>query len=399
MDDASPPDDDDNRSLPKLLTIIVTTSPIKSNPSTEVLEKTFNTFKFGGFEFAYKCKKVIICDGCRVLEEQQDEDLKTAEDKTGEVGKGTSVPKVSRKHANFKQALRRGIVTVGQAKNYESFKSALKDICRKANVNVKNSYPSPFQNTRVVELNERHGYGFALRHALRNEVSTPFVCVIQHDRTFMRTTPIEPVVQTMLDNKSFIKYVGMNMKSNLMYRDIYLSKYGKTACDELCKLVISPPQLALDSCIYGPEGSSIKNMQFQSESVKRNAYALAQTYKGTVQFLSNVEMTSKSEQKSGKHQLTLTPILFWYDNTHICETAHYRDFIFNPKEKHVKRGGFVEDKLSPVIFRHVEKLGLQQAHSKFGCYVLDDHSGFFFTGHLDGGSYMTVEEKQKLDIN
>ena len=62
----------------------------------------------------------------------------------------------------------------------------------------------------------------------------------------------------------------------------------------------------------------------------------------------------------------------------------------------VARGGFVEDKLSPVIKRTTERLGLMEGHSRFGCYILDDHSGFYFTGHLDGGSYVTDKEKSAL---
>ena len=64
-------------------------------------------------------------------------------------------------------------------------------------------------NCRVVELEERMGYGFALKHALYHEVSTPYVCVIQHDRTFMRTTPMDDVVRAMLNKRNGdIKYVG-----------------------------------------------------------------------------------------------------------------------------------------------------------------------------------------------
>jgi hypothetical protein len=47
--------------LPDLLTIVVTTSPIRSNPSTELLEKAMDTFAFGGTEFSYRCRKVIVC--------------------------------------------------------------------------------------------------------------------------------------------------------------------------------------------------------------------------------------------------------------------------------------------------------------------------------------------------
>jgi hypothetical protein len=48
-----------------------------------------------------------------------------------------------------------------------------------------------------------------------------------------------------------------------------------------------------------------------------------------------------------------------------------------------------------VIAKAVERLGLADGHARFGCYLLDDHSGFFFTGHLDGGSYISRAEKER----
>lgn len=77
--------------LAELLTIIVTTSPIRSNPSTELLERTFDTFQFAGSEFAYDCPKVIVCDGCRVLEEDAGENTDSDEKKDDDP------PKITRK--------------------------------------------------------------------------------------------------------------------------------------------------------------------------------------------------------------------------------------------------------------------------------------------------------------
>ena len=86
----------------------------------------------------------------------------------------------------------------------------------------------PFRNAKVVELDERHGYGFALRHALRHCLDTPYVCVIQHDRTFMRPTPIKETIHAMEnDPEQRIKYVGISMRSNLMSYDIFAGKYGR----------------------------------------------------------------------------------------------------------------------------------------------------------------------------
>ena len=284
----------------------------------------------------------------------------------------------------------------------EEFKAALRQVCDDAN-NSSTISPSPFRNAEVVELPTRHGYGFALRHALRHCVDTPYVCVIQHDRTFMGTTPMRSVVHAMMNNPDQIKYVGCSMRSNLMYRDIFLGKYGKSAHRDLAKLVLRPPELRLDPTLYGPAvpvesiqvyGPHVNNI----DKLQKNLQALAVNYRKSNQNKTSSEGPSGTGS-DGKHQLTLTPTLFWYDNTHIVETAHYRDFVFNEKYRMVARGGFVEDKLSPVITRSVERLGLKDGHAKFGCYLLDDHSGLFFTGHLDGGAFITSSERGQMLSN
>lgn len=112
-----------DKKLEELLTIVVTTSPIKSNPSTEVLEKTFATFHHGGDDFAFSCPKVIVCDGCRIMSADNN---------------------VSKKYSNAKQSLRNGIATNDQAENYSKFKIALKNICKEAEKDL----TSPFHNTR-----------------------------------------------------------------------------------------------------------------------------------------------------------------------------------------------------------------------------------------------------------
>ena len=433
--------------LSQLLTIIVTTSPIRSNPSTEMLQQTFDTFLYGGTEFAYECPKVIICDGCRVYDKQTSDELRSNNDheekKQDESGGETTMTyssngtinnsnmplgkehRVSRKHSNIKQKLRNGITTIDQAKNYTEFKCRLHKLCQDANNNnttnndnnnncdssssTTKKKKSPFNNTKVVELQERHGYGFALRHALYHCVQTPYVCVIQHDRTFMRQTPIKQVVQAMeSDPEQRVKYVGMSMRSNLMYHDIFSGKYGRRAVDEFQRMILRPRELYIGNNVYGMDGTSVEDM-LRSMSTKRQSVlrSLKETYKGSHQYITYDEQSKHLQEgvsqegqqqtinKDGYHQLTLTPTLFWYDNTHIVQTSHYRDFIFNPRYKMVARGGFVEDKLSPCLVRSCERLGLYDGHAKFGCYLLDDHSGVPLTGHLDGGSFKSSEDWYK----
>lgn len=354
--------------LEDALTVIVTTSPIKSNPSTELLERVFQTFLHGGSDFAYKCRKVIVCDGCR----QRDET-------------------VTKRHTSAKQAMRNGIVDQLQFEKYTEFKKRLRSLCASA------TEDSPFSNSFVEELDSRHGYGFALRHALRKCVSTPYVIVIQHDRTFMRSTPILDTVKAMWYNQQ-IKYVGMSMRSNLLYRDVFVSKYGKSYMEAMKSCILKPEELQLDGDKYGPEGATIEKMDYGGQpKLRDNILALAETYRGSQSNTDHQEWLGANPIPPGKTQLSLTPTFFWYDNVHICETSHYRDFVFHPSYKMVARGGFVEDKLSPVIVKSVERLGLVKGHERFGCYLLDDHSGKFFTGHLDGGSYWTKETRLEFE--
>lgn len=380
--------------LSDLLTIIVTTSPIKSNPSTELLERTFDTFLHAGADFAYECRKVIVCDGCRVLDDGGggDEEKKDSEQEVGSERARKKDRKVSRKHNNTKQALRNGIATHTQLEAYQGFKENLRRLCAKANDPdaEKTDTPTPFRHAEVVSLPERHGYGFALRHALRNCVETPYVCVIQHDRTFMRPTPLREVVHCMA-NDDRINYVGLSMRSNLMYRDIFLSKYGRKAHEELESMLRHPPELLLDPTVYGPGGAHADTGNISTADRLR-----IDRYFKSNQHRSFMEHRPEEGGGSVRHQLTLTPTLFWYDNTHVVNTEHYRDFVFNKRFKMVARGGFVEDKLSPVIIRNVERLGLVKGHARFGSYLLDDHSGHFFTGHLDGGSFLTRAEKAQF---
>lgn len=197
-----------------------------------------------------------------------------------------------------------------------------------------------------------------------------------------------------------------------MYRDIFYTKYGKAYIDDMSDMVRHPPELLVDQTEYGPNSRSTAAMSEScSPKVWKSVQSVATAYESSNHNLfyqewlkrKNERASSEGEEQNQstdgngndkKHQMTLTPTLFWYDNVHVCETAHYRDFVFHPSYKMVARGGFVEDKLSPVMIRTCERLGLKDGHSRFGCFLLDDHSGYFFTGHLDGGSYLTPDQKK-----
>jgi len=65
--------------------------------------------------------------------------------------------------------------------------------------------------------------------------------------------------------------------------------------------------------------------------------------------------------------------------------------------KLVARGGFVEDKLSQKLVSDVREKGFKDGWEEYGCYLVDDHAGVPFTGHIDGGNFLTEEAKLVAD--
>lgn len=150
-------------------------------------------------------------------------------------------------------------------------------------------------------------------------------------------------------NKSiftFFKYVGFSMRSNLSYRDIFLHKYGKSYREEFDEMILRPPELLVDMMEYGPSSRSMDNMKqcSCSDQVWKSIVAVSNAYQSSNQRLCQLKWLEKNPPPQGMHQMSLTPTLFWYDNIHICETAHYRGFIFDPSYKMVARGGELDRK-------------------------------------------------------
>ena len=125
--------------LASRLTVVITTSPANDHPRTELLEQVLGSFHY--VEGLASCRTIVVCDGYKVA-----------------------------KSCNF----RGGKVDEVRRSNYEGYKRSLR-----AKIASKE-----WESIELLELQEHFGFGFAVREAL-TLVSTEYVCVIQHDRTFM----------------------------------------------------------------------------------------------------------------------------------------------------------------------------------------------------------------------
>jgi len=78
---------------------------------------------------------------------------------------------------------------------------------------------------QVLELDTRHGFGFAVRAAL-DYVQTPYVVVMQHDRPFTRIANVPRVLDAMESQAARFKYVGFPTSTTIGHQYHVLSKYG-----------------------------------------------------------------------------------------------------------------------------------------------------------------------------
>jgi len=145
---------EEEKVLCEKLTIITTTSPIPSHPSTEMLERTqkslFIVPAFRG------CKKIIVFDG---------------------------IPSFQK----------------GWLENYEGYKQGVMRLLEE------NPY---FQNTTLLMLDQYYHLALSLREAMRL-VDTPFVFVHQHDFELIKSFDIVHLIESMEANP-IIKHVRLN---------------------------------------------------------------------------------------------------------------------------------------------------------------------------------------------
>ena len=164
------------------MTVIITTSPVPSNPSTDMIEAMMGSFSIiSGLKY---CRKIIVCDGYKT--------------------------------SSAKSKPRRGIVTEEDALCYEEYVARLQTLSRRGE--------GVFSNSVCIALNDRQGFSFAVKAAIAH-VTTPFVMIKQHDHIFVRKFDLEAVLNCMSKHND-VKYVGVMSGATLNYPAVVKSKYN-----------------------------------------------------------------------------------------------------------------------------------------------------------------------------
>lgn len=173
----------------KDVTVLITTSPVPSNPSTEMLERILSSFSL--VPGLAKARRILVCDGCKVVK-----------------------PGQKRNH-------KAGKVNLDDADRYSEFIANV----RQSSLELEEETLNPFAELEILVLEERLGFGYAVRRALA-EVTTPYVLVVQHDQEFIVGFDLEAVIQCMDLNPESVKYIGFCSVSTLNYDHMVRSKFG-----------------------------------------------------------------------------------------------------------------------------------------------------------------------------
>jgi len=279
----------------RAISVILTTSPLPSCPSTAVIEYTLQTMaKFA--PALVSVPLIVTCDGTKVSSENK---------------------------------YRRGEITEDRAKAYKGYKDNLRTLSA--------SQKGVWQNSKIVELTTRNGFGFAVKEGLKY-VTTPLVLVLQHDRTFMRDFDLLAVCKAV-SRREDMNYVLLQTSSTLNYSNLIptlLNKNGNKAITS---------------------GAEVKHrVEFGSK------------------FLPNVQ---------------------WFDSTHICKTKWYKKFVFDRRKRLVSRGGFIECTFGQIQLADFREKGLK-AVNYWGTWLLDDLQERC-VGHVNGRRALTLAQKKDIE--
>jgi hypothetical protein len=143
------------------LSIIITTSPIRLNPSTKIIEKIFDNFRY--IDGLNDCIKIIICDGYNI----------------------DDIPKY-----------KSGVITNDEAERYLKYISNLNKL-------IENNI---LKNTKLIIRETRYGFANNVQYAL-DLITTKYVLIYQHDWLFVRSININHILD-IIDSRNDIKYVS-----------------------------------------------------------------------------------------------------------------------------------------------------------------------------------------------
>ncbi|KAI1181882.1 hypothetical protein F5B17DRAFT_444693 [Nemania serpens] len=319
-----------------MVTLIITTSPTPSAPSTDLISGILSSFKL-------YCPPLLSCRVILVFDTY---------DRIGEC-----------------MRLKKGQITAEGARAVELYKLNVKELI------LKEWYPQAADMSQVFDRSEslaeygsphlvenhivlstmqtddkrvtfiepaaRLGFGLAVRSALRT-AETPYVWVQQHDWPLVRDIPLRSLVEVMqaseTDSAAPVKYVCLPA--------VRMLSYATSA-----HVVPFPALRAL-----------------------------------TAELKRDFVPASRPDTR-----VPLTPLFFWHDKPHVASTAHYLARVF-PSRLAIARGDFIEDSIGQRARAQMK----EGSWARWACwlYYPDEGRGVCLS-HRNGRRWVGVEAEMR----
>ena len=338
-----------------LLTLIITTSPTPSAPSTELLSQIFASFREHCPDLT-RCRVILVLD-------TYDHVSSTARLKKGHVT-AEGARKYAEYKANAKQLVLQEYASNGTVRRVqdlvEEFGEA--EFGSIAYAQQTNAVPLTITKTEdgritFLEPLQRLGFGLAVRSALR-VAETPYVWIQQHDWALVSEIPLGPLLTVMQQQSQPITDNLVDLEA------------ARAPIKYVCFPSIRMVQYATSDHV----------MQFPA------LRALTYLHKQTI--------TVKSEDGSTA-KVPLTPLFFWHDKPHLAEREHYLAQVFSSRVA-LPRGAFIEDTVG-----HRARTEMKDGHwKKWACWLYyPDEGKLLCMRHLKGRTWRGADGElaQKLE--
>lgn len=271
------------QSASSLLTLIITTSPTPSAPSTELISAILSSFRTHCGELL-SCRVIVVFDTYERIATH------------ARLKKGQVTPEGARCFNLYKQNIQELILKEfgpyegGSMLHHGNGEAEFGYGGMEANSVSFSTTQSNDKRVTFIEPTKRLGFGLAVRSALRM-TETPFVWVQQHDWSLVSDIPLGPLLDIMqatkLDASMPVKYV--------CFPSIRLLSYADSA------------------------------------------------HVGQFPVLRSLTATLKRDfVTDSRASIPLTPMFFWHDKPHLASTEHYLSRVF-PTRLSMLRGAFIED--------------------------------------------------------
>ena len=178
------------RPLHQLLTVVITTSPISTHPSTAMLEEVVGSFAL--VPGLRSCPTVVVFDGYKVKDQPRY--------RSGHV----TADGAERYREYVRRVLRLGLGKPLVLAERMGFGFALRAGLREVRARAR----APFSRARRRRQAEARALSLALS-PLARKVRTPFVLVVQHDRNFVRRVDARAIVAAMCRHRAWLQYAGL----------------------------------------------------------------------------------------------------------------------------------------------------------------------------------------------